>query len=274
MNISILREVAATKIQAIARRNKVKKKTLNQQLLVTFKRSNISQDKKYKKIKKLLDRGADANATYKIGWTVLHEAVKIGHTDSVQLLLNQRADINAKDNFDETALGVAIKYVNLQIVKLLLDRGAEIDAIALRRAVLRGHSVIVKELVIAGANLGPWSKTDFVATYAHRLRRDFGEDYDLEIIKKAIKKGKSKLINLYKNNKDPLNPKVTKERLNDLLSKRIPQDLKETPYLKKIFDYANSKRLSKQQIYQVNKYIKERAALVIQTAYRGYREKK
>ena len=100
-----------------------------------------------------------------------------------------------------------------------------------------------------------------------------------EDFKNAIEEGKQKLISLYEHS---LHPEVTQERLNDLLSKRITQDFNETPYFKKIFDYANLKRLSKKQIDQVNKYIeerasvtiqKERASVTIQTAYRGYKKK-
>ena len=78
----------------------------------------------------------------------------------------------------------------------------------------------------------------------------------------------------YENNKKPLHREVTQECLNYLLGKIIKKNTDPKIYSKQIFEYANSKRLSKKQIDQVNKYIEERAVLVIQTAYRGYLERK
>ena len=166
-----------------------------------------------------------------------------------------------------------------EIVKALVKAGADVNAkesagwTALHYAGLCGSKDIVQALVIAGADVNATNNDGLTAL-------QLAEDCGCFNVKKAIEEGKQKLISLYEHS---LHPEVTQERLNDLLSKRITQDLNETPYSKKIFDYANLKRLSKKQIDQVNKYIeerasvtiqKERASVTIQTAYRGYLERK
>ena len=157
------------------------------------------------------------------------------------------------------------------IVKALVIAGANVDAAndegvtPLQIAALWGFTNIVKVLVKAGANVDTKNNSGETAlqratTFGHYVK-----------VNNAIEEEKQKLISLYEHS---LHPEVTQERLNDLLSKRITQDFNDTPYFKKIFDYANLNRLSKKQIDQVNKYIKERASVTIQTAYRSYLERK
>tara|TARA_B100000579_G_C22593386_1_gene739130 strand:- start:27 stop:815 length:789 start_codon:yes stop_codon:yes gene_type:complete len=198
-------------------------------------------------VKNLLARGADVNATDKYGITALHWAAERGYEEIVKALVKAGADVNAKESAGWTAL---------------------------HYAGLCGFADIVQALVIAGADVNATDNDGWTA-----LQLAKSSDHKLSF-KNAIEEGKQKLISLYEHS---LHPEVTQERLNDLLSKRITQDLNETPYSKKIFDYANLKRLSKKQIDQVNKYIeerasvtiqKERASVTIQTAYRGYLERK
>ena len=44
----------------------------------------------------LLEKGTDANATHKDGWTALHRAAESGREVTVRLLLENGADANAK----------------------------------------------------------------------------------------------------------------------------------------------------------------------------------
>ena len=60
----------------------------------------------------LLKRGLDVNSRDKLGNTVLHRAVKVFNSETVETLLEKRADVNAQNNMLETPIHVAISAGN------------------------------------------------------------------------------------------------------------------------------------------------------------------
>jgi hypothetical protein len=95
-----------------------------------------------KRVKELLERGANPNAKDKNGWTPLHHAASVGSLDIAMLLINKGADVNAKSEKDvnilsdifndiatintgSTPLHVAAYKGNLPVVELLLESGAD-----------------------------------------------------------------------------------------------------------------------------------------------------
>jgi ankyrin repeat protein len=72
----------------------------------------------------LLDRGADAAAGTKDGWTPLHEARRMD-PDAVTLLISGGADVNARDRRGQTPLWNAIGARSAACVKRLLAHGAD-----------------------------------------------------------------------------------------------------------------------------------------------------
>ena len=106
---------------------------------------------------KLLEKGADANASDKYGNTPLIAAVQSGHADMAMLLLKQRGIDKEKRNFFEnSALATAAYCGQLGCVMLLLDVGCSATATgrskttALHCAAYTGRLDIVKELLSRG----------------------------------------------------------------------------------------------------------------------------
>ncbi len=106
---------------------------------------------------RLLNEGADINATDKDGNTALKWAIYYRHLDVVKFLLHHGADVNPKNKDGHTAL-MATAYVGFpEATKLVLERGADIDTedlegkTALDWAVIRGHEEVKEILLKHGA---------------------------------------------------------------------------------------------------------------------------
>jgi len=81
-----------------------------------------------RRIRKLLSAGANPNATYKNGNTVLHMATVRGHGDIVRSLLLGGADPNAGAvNDSATPLILASASGKRDIVQLLIDSGGDVN---------------------------------------------------------------------------------------------------------------------------------------------------
>lgn len=145
-----------------------------------------------KKVKTLIDKGADVNSRDEKKQTPLMKAAVQGRAALVEALLKAGADVNARDFLDrnalllalvrghekaarqlieagadpnsaglsgKTALMTAASAGLTDIVKLLLDKGAEVNAqdklglTALSWAVPAGHTDVVKLLLDKGANV-------------------------------------------------------------------------------------------------------------------------
>lgn len=81
-------------------------------------------------IEKLLDLGADINATDENGNTALHIAVKYSQTETVKLLLKRGANFEAVNGAGVTPLQMAAFTPNSSIIfQLLLENGASLYAV-------------------------------------------------------------------------------------------------------------------------------------------------
>ncbi|MFC1842724.1 ankyrin repeat domain-containing protein [Candidatus Dependentiae bacterium] len=87
-----------------------------------------------KKVKSLIEKGANISCTDKYGFTPLHRAVYSKNKDIVEYLLEKKAKVNEVDEFGETPIFKIIpgtcryaEYDFLGIVKLLCKNGAKVD---------------------------------------------------------------------------------------------------------------------------------------------------
>src|SRR5262249_24390635 len=58
-------------------------------------------------MRRLLDAGADVNATRRNGWTLLMEAVRCNDAKIARVLIERGADLDARNHTGDTALGYA-----------------------------------------------------------------------------------------------------------------------------------------------------------------------
>ncbi|CRK81891.1 ankyrin repeat domain-containing protein [Neobacillus massiliamazoniensis] len=102
---------------------------------------------------KLLEEGANINATDGLGRTAVMAATYNNKVDTVKALIQNGADINIRDNNLENVLLHAGAKGLLEIVKLAIDAGADtkltnrFGGTALIPASERGHVEVVKELL-------------------------------------------------------------------------------------------------------------------------------
>jgi len=114
-----------------------------------------------KKVKELLDSGADIECKDKYGMTPLMKASANGNTETVRLLLDYKANVNDRYN---APLILASRYGNIEIVKMLLDNNAIVNitnkefSTPLMWASRNGETKIVKLLLDRGAGINSIDK--------------------------------------------------------------------------------------------------------------------
>ena len=122
----------------------------------------------FKKVKKLIQNGADVNVEIH-GETALMVASEKGHREVVELLIQNGADIEAKNSKGFTALMVASLKGHREVVEYLTQNGADIEAksseggIALINASLNGHREVVEYLMQNGADVNAKSSEGVTA---------------------------------------------------------------------------------------------------------------
>ena len=120
---------------------------MNQQLIVAAEKGDTDR------MLKLLQDGADINATDGRGRTAVMAATYENKADMVKALINKGADINIRDNNLNNVLLYAGASGYLDIVKLAIDAGADtkltnrFGGTALIPASERGHVEVVQELL-------------------------------------------------------------------------------------------------------------------------------
>jgi len=93
------------------------------------------------------------------GFTALHIASCLGHTEIAKLLVDKGADPNAKDYLGFTPLHWATAMSHVELVNLLLQHGADIDAKALNDitplhiAAALGSRDVIKSFIIKGVDI-------------------------------------------------------------------------------------------------------------------------
>ena len=130
-----------------------------------------------KRVKLLIEEGADVNARDEDGSTALIEAARYEHTEIAKLLIENGADVNAKDKDGWTALmGVAKTG---ETAKLLIEHGADVNAkdndgmTALKWAAFEGECELARLLIENGANVNERSKFNWIALIRAVLQTDF-----------------------------------------------------------------------------------------------------
>lgn len=124
-----------------------KVKQLNQQLILSAEKGNTET------VLKLLEDGANINATDEQGRTAVLAATYNNEVDTVKALIQKGADINIRDNNLNNVLLYAGAEGFLEIVKLAIDAGADtkltnrFGGTALIPASERGHVEVVRELL-------------------------------------------------------------------------------------------------------------------------------
>ncbi|XP_071037934.1 serine/threonine-protein phosphatase 6 regulatory ankyrin repeat subunit B-like [Parasteatoda tepidariorum] len=99
---------------------------------------------------------ADINAKSSEGYTLLHNSVKNGNDEIVELLITEGADVEAKSNHDETPMFFT---VSKNVFELLIAKGANINAKSsegytpLHSAVMNGRDEVVELLIKEGADV-------------------------------------------------------------------------------------------------------------------------
>ncbi|KAL4630281.1 ankyrin repeat domain-containing protein 11-like [Arapaima gigas] len=78
-----------------------------------------------RRVKELINEGADVNVKDFAGWTALHEACNRGYYDVAKQLLAAGAEVNTKGLDDDTPLHDASNNGHFKVVKLLLRYGAD-----------------------------------------------------------------------------------------------------------------------------------------------------
>ena len=167
-----------------------------------------------KRVKELLEKGADPNARDEDGRTPLYWAAFRGHVEVVKLLLEHGADPNAEDEAGRTPLHAAMFYgcievakhvymhclqqrqVSLvEVVKLLLQHGADPDArdkygrTPLHDAACLGHVEIVKLLLELGADPNAQDKNGETPLHTALSRCNVEVVKRLEVVKLLLEHG-------------------------------------------------------------------------------------
>ncbi len=79
-------------------------------------------------VRRLVEKGADVDATTTLGFTPLFFAARHNNVEAATLFLDAGVDVNAISKDDLSALHVAVRRGHLEVTQLLLERGADANA--------------------------------------------------------------------------------------------------------------------------------------------------
>lgn len=121
------------------------KQELNDQLFEAVRKGDVAA------VTSALDRGADVNARFRYGMTVLFKAAERGNAQVVKILLDRGVDPKVKDTFYRaTAMTWAIDGKHTDVVKLILEKSAEDVDDVLMAGAQNGNPELVKAALDRG----------------------------------------------------------------------------------------------------------------------------
>ncbi len=176
---------------------------------------------------KLIEAGADIDATDEHGVTAVMAATQKYHTDTVKALIEQGADINIRNSNQDNVLLYAGAEGFLEIVKLAVGAGADTSltnrfgGTALIPASERGHVDVVEELLMnSDTDVNHINNLQWTALLEAVILGNGGENHQ-KIVKLLIDHG----ADIHIGDKDGITPLEHAERLE---FKEIERILKES----------------------------------------------
>ena len=100
-----------------------------------------------KKVKELLNQGANIHARTKNGFRPIHWAAAHGHLNIVKELLNRGAKINSRTNTGRQPIFYAAERSRLPVVKELLNRGANANNILRNNLIHKTMKNAIREYI-------------------------------------------------------------------------------------------------------------------------------
>jgi len=121
----------------------VKKGTVNEDLKKSIELIKLCEKGKAKKVKRLLQSGANPNCSDEKGWTPLHWASACGHGKIIDMLLSEGAILTATNTSGLTTLHLASWYERKNAVAFLMSKGMEVE-------IVNPNGITPLQLAVAG----------------------------------------------------------------------------------------------------------------------------
>jgi len=155
--------------------------------------------------KKLLEKGADANAASDQRLAPILLAAIEGDQEIIRALIKHGAKIETQDPNGQTALGYAVHYGQPEVVAALVEMGADPNGIGvdgqpyIAAAAAKDSPALVKALLDAGADPNIRLKTPISPKYLEQvrtkhLRKMLTEDYNLTPLMVAASHGNPEIV--------------------------------------------------------------------------------
>jgi len=152
------------------------KQELNDQLFEAARKGDAAA------VAVLLDKGAEVNAKFRYGTTVLFKAAERGNTEVVKVLLARGADVSVKDTFyHANAMTWALQNGHVEVVRALLEKSPDDVSDVLMTGVREGKADYVR-LALERGGLKPETLT---AALASATAGDSKNDEITALLKKA-----------------------------------------------------------------------------------------
>ena len=150
------------------------KQALNEQLYEAVRKGDLAA------VKSLLDKGADANAKFRYGATVLFKAAERGHAEIAKLLIERGVDVNVRDTFYQaTAMYWALDKGHVGVVRAILEKDpSSVDDVLMNGA--RGGNVEMLRVALDRGGAKPETLTTALVAATKENKADI-----IEMLKKA-----------------------------------------------------------------------------------------